>query len=193
MTASHRSFKRRRRRRSFNRLASLLVSHPLKIRQVVFPFFQFAAEIRVPLFLDLGIARHDPGILLVWMANYGERMVRVDVENVVGGVDDAEETHPPLGIGLGVYDGADRVVSLQLSLRRSLPEFISGLDLAVGQAFIGFRAIPTAFIDRCGRVSVDLTSSHEFFDIDPLGQFLVGDGVVRTGGEQKDSGNENEG
>ena len=44
------------------------------------------------------------------MAYYGGRVVRVDIENVVGGVDDAEETHPPLGIGFGVYDGADRVV-----------------------------------------------------------------------------------
>ena len=44
------------------------------------------------------------------MTDYGERVVRVDVENVVGGADDAEETHPPLGIGFGVYDVADRVV-----------------------------------------------------------------------------------
>ena len=102
--------------------ASPLLRNALDLGDVVAEGLDHAQQHLVVLLGDIGLARHDPYEVALLAADDRLRIVVIEIDDPVIGLDRPDEAHPPEGVRPGIADEALRVVLLLLAIETAVAE-----------------------------------------------------------------------
>lgn len=141
-------------------------------------------------FGDLRCTGHDPGVVAGAAADDGLRIVLVDVDDDVLGLDRPDELHAPDRVVGAFAHRADRAHGVDLGVEAALALAEGGLDLAVVAQFVGFDGVVGFAFEEGRDIGDHVPIAHEAGQVDAVDGrdrgFAVGVESEQGGGSQCD-------